>query len=457
MLKIWAILLVGGLLTPSQGLDGAAEVLSRVNPNVLGKIIADLLRRGDILNGVLGPISAGKGGLLNLRNLLDTGLTGLEVKKLTLPKVSLKLLPGVRVQLNVYTQVLIEGKGLVGKVLNLQVDVNITTRARLAQDNKGAPKLIIEDCKTQLVNVRILLNVLRLSPALLNKDLGNLFPGVLCPLIDTVLDDTVNPLLSTVNSVVPLGVVGTLQYTLASLPVVSDAAIKLDLNAVVEDLLGNRVDDPACSAASISLPSMVAGSSQLGLSVCLLGSALKLLLAPENLSTDIAAQMLPSDIPLTASVLRALIPEVSKLLPESQQPLLKIRVLEAPAVLVTNGKVTVRIPASIEVSPSALPQKSLFVLDADIALRVQPTVSDNKLRISVALERVDLRLASSLISNFNVARLEPLISDILNAAYLPLINDALGVEIPLPNLLNLNWENGLVKVINNALLVNALA
>ncbi|KAG6938459.1 BPI fold containing family B, member 3, partial [Chelydra serpentina] len=122
-------------------------------------------------------------------------------------------------------------------------------------------------------NIRIL-NVLR--PTLLKNTLGNLFPGVLCPLIDTVLN-TVNSLLSTVNSVAPLGVVGNLQYTLASLPVVSNAAIKLDLNAVVEDLLGNRVDDPTCSAAAISLPLVVGSSSQLGLSVCLLSPVLKLL------------------------------------------------------------------------------------------------------------------------------------------------------------------------------------
>uniref|UniRef100_A0A8C3PFT5 BPI fold containing family B member 3 n=1 Tax=Chrysemys picta bellii TaxID=8478 RepID=A0A8C3PFT5_CHRPI len=288
MLKVWAILLFGSLLTPSQGLNGATQVLSSVNANGLVKIIDNVLHRGDILNSVLGTVSAGNGGLLNLGNLLGTDLTKLEIKKLTLPKVSLKLLPGVGVQLNVNTQVLIEGKSLLAKVLNLQVDVNIAARARLAQDDMGAPKLIVEDCKTQLVNVR-LLNVFPVRPAVLNKALGNLFPGVLCPLIDTVLN-TVNPLLSTVNSVVPLGVVGDLQYTLASLPVVSAAEIKLDLNAVVEDLLGNRVDDPTCSAATVSLPSVVASPSQLGLSVCLLSSVLKLLLAPGNLSTDIAAQ-----------------------------------------------------------------------------------------------------------------------------------------------------------------------
>ncbi|CAM5095196.1 unnamed protein product [Natator depressus] len=449
MLKVWAILLFSGLLTPSQGLDGTVQVLSSVDVNGLEKVIADVLHRGDILNSVQGTMSAAAGGLLNL----GIGLTGLEIKKLTLPKVSLKLLPGVGVQMNVYTQVLIEGKGLLGKVLSLQVDVNITARARLAQDDMGAPKLIVEDCKTQLVNVRILHNV---HPTVLKDALGNLFPGVLCPLIDTVLN-AVNPLLSTVNSVVPLGVVGNLQYTLASLPVVSDAAIKLDLNAVVKDLLGNKVDDPTCSAATVSLPSEVDSSSQLGLSLCLLSSVLKLLLAPGKLSTDIAGQTLPTDIPLTASALHTLVPEVSELLPESQQPLLKVRVLERPAVSEQNGNVTVRLPASIEVSPSDSPQQPLFVLNADIVLSVQPTISDNKLRFSVTLERVGFRLASSLISDFNVALLEPLISDILSAAYVPLINDALKVGIPLPNLLNLNWENGLVKVMNNVLLVNALA
>ncbi|XP_067410637.1 BPI fold-containing family B member 3-like [Emydura macquarii macquarii] len=435
MLKVWAVLLFCGLLAPSQGLDVGATVINSVTANGLEKTIGDLLSGGDILQSVLGAVSGGNGGLLNLGNLLGPGLLGLEIKNLTLPKVSLKLLPGVGVQLNVNTKVSVDGKGLLGRVLRLQAEENIAARARLLQDNVGVPKLTVEDCKIQLLNIRIPLKWL-------------------CPLIDTVLN-TVNTQLGTVNSVVPLGVLGNLQYTLSSLPVVSDGSIKLDLNAVVKDPLGNIISDPTCSAAPISLP-LVGSSSQLALPACLLTSVLKLLLVPEKLNTDITGQMLPANILQVTSALRSIIPQVSDLLPASQQPLLKIKVLDTPVVSLQNGAVTARLPASIDVSLSDSPQKSLFVLDADTVLNAQPTIADNKLRLSSTLESVNLSLASSQIGPVNVTGLEPLMSNLLGAAYVPPINAALDVGIPLPNPLNLNLENSLVKTIDNTLVINAL-
>uniref|UniRef100_K7FIE5 BPI fold-containing family B member 3 n=1 Tax=Pelodiscus sinensis TaxID=13735 RepID=K7FIE5_PELSI len=291
---------------------------------------------------------------------------------------------------------------------------------------------------------------------MLNNAIKRVLPRLLCPVTDTVLN-AVNSLLRTVNSEAPLGAVGNLQYVLSKVPVVSKAAIGLDLNAVVKDLLGNPVEDPACSAASVSLPPVVGAAGQLGLSVCLLGSVLNLLQVPGKLDAAVDGQLLAADSPLTTSALSALIPEVSGLLSGSQQPLLKVRVLDTPQVSVENGKVMVHLPASVEVFPSNSSQQSLFVLNTDVVLSAQPTVSDNTLHLSLALERVNLTLASSLIGDFNAPLLEPLISDILRAVYVPHINAALEMGIPLPDLLNLKWENGLVGTTQNSLVVKAQA
>ncbi|XP_075756883.1 BPI fold-containing family B member 3 [Pelodiscus sinensis] len=452
MVKVWAVALMCGLLAPSHAQNATVQVSSSVSAAGLGSAVVDLLQDGDVIQRVLETVS---GGLQNLGNV-GAGLAGLDIKNLTLPKVSLQLLPGVGVQLNVYTKVLTEGKGLLGRILSLQVEGNISAKARLVQDDTGAPKFVVEDCKTQLVNVRILLNALQLRPAMLNNAIKRVLPRLLCPVTDTVLN-AVNSLLRTVNSEAPLGAVGNLQYVLSKVPVVSKAAIGLDLNAVVKDLLGNPVEDPACSAASVSLPPVVGAAGQLGLSVCLLGSVLNLLQVPGKLDAAVDGQLLAADSPLTTSALSALIPEVSGLLSGSQQPLLKVRVLDTPQVLVENGKVMVHLPASVEVFPSNSSQQSLFVLNTDVVLSAQPTVSDNTLHLSLALERVNLTLASSLIGDFNAPLLEPLISDILRAVYVPHINAALEMGIPLPDLLNLKWENGLVGTTQNSLVVKAQA
>lgn len=45
---------------------------------------------------------------------------------------------------------------LLGGLLNLLVEVNITANAHLVQDKSGTPILVVENCKTNLGNIQIL-------------------------------------------------------------------------------------------------------------------------------------------------------------------------------------------------------------------------------------------------------------------------------------------------------------
>jgi len=124
--------------------------------------------------------------------------------ELTLPRVSLRLLPGVGVHLNLYTRVALNAKWYVGLVLvaeppmppdpveaasqgvspggdtapprreaaaplkvapfplhsllgllDIAVEVNITSRVRLTTDGTGYPKLVTERCDTLLGGIKV--------------------------------------------------------------------------------------------------------------------------------------------------------------------------------------------------------------------------------------------------------------------------------------------------------------
>uniref|UniRef100_A0A8C5QRW2 Lipid-binding serum glycoprotein N-terminal domain-containing protein n=1 Tax=Leptobrachium leishanense TaxID=445787 RepID=A0A8C5QRW2_9ANUR len=174
-------------------------------------------------------------------------LLALRIVDLTLPQISLHLLPGIGVHLNLYTKVAINGKSLLG-FLDILVEVNITARTRLTQEASGVPRLVIEDFILSQ-NMQIILCVSFLA-------------------------------------LVPLGLLGSIQYTVSSLPIVSGQFIQLDLNVsgLIDYPLGN-------SKTAISMPPMTeATESQLGLSSNFLGCML-LILVPPSLESSVWAPL----------------------------------------------------------------------------------------------------------------------------------------------------------------------
>ncbi|XP_061217260.1 uncharacterized protein LOC133216515 [Neopsephotus bourkii] len=111
-----------------------------------------------ILGGPSGPLGSGE--------LLSTvkGLTGLRTGDLTVPRLSLRLLPGIRIHLSLYTPVALNAAAppkvapfalcsLLG-LLDVVVEVSITPRARLTMNGTGYPRLGIERCGTLLGGIK---------------------------------------------------------------------------------------------------------------------------------------------------------------------------------------------------------------------------------------------------------------------------------------------------------------
>ncbi|OPJ85020.1 hypothetical protein AV530_018060 [Patagioenas fasciata monilis] len=433
------IALLCALLTPALGQHTNAVL--RLSKGVLSDALAGSLQHGDVLQGVAGG-ALGQGSLLGDRGLLGTagilggtggllgngallgnggllggggvlgvlgeggllstvqGLTGLKIVELTLPRVSLQLLPGVGVHVNLYTRVALNAKCLLG-LLDIAVEVNITSRVRLTMDGTGSPRLVTERCNTLLggIKIRLLRGLLPIVDNLLASVLNRLLPNLLCPVVDVALG-LVNDQLGLVNSLVPLGLLGSVQYTVSSLPLVTGQFLEVDLNTVIGRVAGGLVDYPLGKPETVPtlprvpmppLPPMATtSSSQLFLSVSFLSSVLAGLQRHRALDMDISTGMFPELPPLTTSTLGALVPTVFRTYPEPRELLLKIVVPEAPLVSLKKNKGVIQLRATAEVMvihPGDV-QESLCLLNIDTSLLAQFSVMDNKLKISVIPERL---------------------------------------------------------------------
>ncbi|XP_057559549.1 BPI fold-containing family B member 3 [Hippopotamus amphibius kiboko] len=467
MLGVWSLLLFWGLVTPCQGLLDTVGTLARIDKDELGKAIQNSLVGGPILQNVLGTVTSvnqgllGSGGLLGGGGLLSYGgvfsvvkeLSGLKIEEITLPKVSLKLLPGVGVQLSLHTKVGLHGSGPLGGLLQLAAEVNVSSRVALGVSARGTPILILKRCSTLLGHISLLSGLLP-APLLgvVEQTLFKVLPELLCPVVDSVLG-VVNELLGAVLCLVPLGALGSVEFTLATLPLISNQYIELDINPIVKSVAGDIIDFPK-PRNPIKVPPKEDHTSQVTVPLYLFNTVFGLLQTNGALDLDITPELVPSNVPLTTTELAALVPEGLKKLPPGQQLLLSLWVKEAPTVTLQNKKATVSIPASIHVLSYLLKgtHEAFFQLNGVMTLNAQLAPSATKLHVFLSLERLSVKLPSSAHA-FDVSRLEEWLSDVVRVAYVPKLNVNLDVGIPLPKVLNVNFANAALEIIENAVVL----
>ncbi|XP_077043651.1 uncharacterized protein LOC143695428 [Agelaius phoeniceus] len=188
---------VGGLLG-GNGLLGGESLLG----GLLGQdgVVSGLLGQDGILGGILG-----KGGLRIVNN--------------TLPKISLRSLPGFGHQVDFQTQLLVESS-VPGQPLCQLVEVDATI---LVRDTWMAPQNAL-NCKIVDINTRVRPRVPVLEEPL-KRLLSNTLKDLGCNIINAKLK-VLSSLLGSRNQVLPLGALGDLP----SFSILSGDAIQIDLN-----------------------------------------------------------------------------------------------------------------------------------------------------------------------------------------------------------------------------------
>ncbi|XP_068380839.1 LOW QUALITY PROTEIN: BPI fold-containing family B member 3 [Eschrichtius robustus] len=462
MLGVWSLLLLWGLVTPCQGLLETVGMLARIDKDELGRAIQNSLVGGPILQNMLGTVTSvnqgllGSGGLLGGGGLLSYGgalgivkeLSGLKTEEITLPKVSLKLLPGFGVQLSLHTKVGLHGSGPLGGLLQLAAEVKVSSRVALGVSARRTPILILKRCSTHLGHISLLSGLL---PAplfgVVEQTLFKVLPEFPCPVVDSVLG-VVNELLGAVLGPGALGALGSVEFTLATLPLISNQYIELDISPIVKSVAGDIIDFPK-PPNPIKVPPKEDHTSQVTVPLYLFNTVFGLLQTIGALDLDITLELVSSSVPLTTTELAALVPETLRKLPPGQQLLLSLWVKEAPTVTLQDKKAMVSVPANIHVL-SYLPKgtrEAFFQLNRVMTLNAQLAPSATKLHLSLSLERLSVKLASSFAHAFVASRLEERLSDVVRVAYMPKLNVNLDVGIPLPKVLNVNFASAALVII----------
>uniref|UniRef100_A0A8C0I2D0 BPI fold containing family B member 3 n=1 Tax=Balaenoptera musculus TaxID=9771 RepID=A0A8C0I2D0_BALMU len=396
MLGVWSLLLLWGLVTPCQGLLETVGMLARIDKDELGKAIQNSLVGGPILQNMLRTVTSvnqgllGSGGLLGGGGLLSYGGVLGVVKELS--GCSLWVNPGICMALSLLLF------SPLGGLLQLAAEVKVSSRVALGVSARRTPILILKRCSTLLGHITNHSKKMKLFPVpgwgpLLLSCNSCLLRTQPCPVVDSVLG-VVNELLGAVLCKLgpgALGALGSVEFTLATLPLISNQYIELDIYPIVKSVAGDIIDFPK-PPNPIKVPPKEDHTSQVTVPLYLFNTVFGLLQTIGALDLDITLELVSSSVPLTTTELAALVPETLRKLPPGQQLLLSLRVKEAPTVTLQDKKAMVSVPANIHVL-SYLPKgtrEAFFQLNRVMTLNAQLAPSATKLHLSLSLERVRL-------------------------------------------------------------------
>ncbi|XP_019365501.1 PREDICTED: BPI fold-containing family B member 6 [Gavialis gangeticus] len=449
--RICCIFFLCGWLVSSHGADAPGVVL-RIDIETIDQAVNTAMAESNVLQKLAEAASKKQPGVKPIK-----GITGLKVKDLQPPEISLTFIPGMGLFMAVLTKITIAGKSFIGGNMEISLVANMTAKNKLSQDDLGSLKFSVENCQIAIVSVKTNLPSSML-PKVVNKFLDStlqkVMPGMLCPAVGAVLG-LMNAKFDTMMAQISLGALGSIQYTLLSPPIISQDFIELNLKPGLQHQGGDPLDLPADPPALASLPPKTEPGTQIVLSANFLAGELTLLQASFDLNvTDNPALGIP---PLTTATLASLLPEVSESLPPSEPLVIELRVTKPPLVTIKEDKSLLHLFTTMEFL-SGDPSDSrdpLFILDAHINLNTQFSVHEEKLRISVTLDRLyKMSLSSSSVGPFDETLLKGLLADIIQVAYVPAINVVLQEGVPLPYLFGLKYSHTEISMFENALVLN---
>ncbi|XP_056363052.1 BPI fold-containing family B member 3-like [Oenanthe melanoleuca] len=469
--------LLGGLLGPDGavgGLLGGDGLLGGLlgQDSVVGGlldqdgILSGLLGKGGVVDGLLGKdglvdtlldtvleLLIGKNGLLGRNGLVGSllgrngeELMGLRIVNNTLPKISLRSLPGFGHQVDFNTQLLVESS-MPGQPLCKQVEVDATM---LVQDMWTAHQNAL-NCKTVEINTYVRPRVPVLEEPLKHL-LSNVLQDLGCNIVNAKIK-VLSSLLGSRNQVLPLGALGDLP----SFSILSADAIQMDLNLLSENARPGMMTPMQGMPLTASLQLATGRPPRLSLSQDTLSALLEQVQGQGALNLSITSLMgsssplqgqVPQSSSLTMSALFPFIPQLTRVLPGSLPLELRVRVSNEPVVTVRDGRATVTLKATIDAASPALQttQGILFSLGVDIVLSITPSVSDGKLQTSLALDSINLTRFPPSLDASTVSSLAGWLKKVLTAVYVPSVKDAFRVSVPLPNILNINLRNAEVDI-----------
>ncbi|XP_062445408.1 BPI fold-containing family B member 4-like [Rhea pennata] len=455
MFELFGILFFCGLLTPSQEvLPGLSCAVSpRAMRNVLsGAILQNGLLQQHLQSLVL-PNIMNEGGLPNA----PVSITRLHLVKAQFPELSVMLLPGVGVQMIIAAKLDLRGNSLIGllsEIIDIIVDVSITANVKCTNYESGTVQVIIEDCLCIFgaIKVKLLSGLLSLSiNDLVRNQLTGTLPGLLCSVINIVVNLVGIQLLGTLNAVIPVGTAGTIQYQLASLPFTSGSFLGFDLDGEVHQVGGSIIPQDSSSS---TLPPLLDKLLVLGLRQGFLNAVVSLLIQRQPLMFVSTPETFSGAKQLKEAVM-TLFPAGCSSCPRTDPLSIKIVLSGNPLLLLEVNKATLKLSVMIQLFIQNLDGSilNLLLLKADVGLSVRVSVTGRRLLLTVSLSSIALSLESSSVGIGNISSLKPHCKNLLVEKFLPLLNGFLSIGIPLPNVLGIDLANVNVQILSGLLVI----
>ncbi|NXI62586.1 BPIB4 protein, partial [Anseranas semipalmata] len=439
LLKLFGIVFFCGLLSPSQGV--LSGLSCAVSPGAMQKVLSDAIIQNGLLQkhlqGLVVPNIMDEGGLLNS----PTSITGLRLLRVRLPKLAVALLPGIGVQLVINARLDLGGSCLVGllsELIDISVDVTITAKIKCTNFELGVVQVVIDDCFCILgaVKIKLLSGLLSLSiNDLVLNQLTATLPGLLCPVMNIVVNLVNIQLLGTLNAVIPVGTVGTIHYHLASLPFASGMFLGLDLDGAVQRVGGSIIPHDASASA---LPPLLDKLLVVGLRQSFINAILSLLIQVQPQTFTCTPEAFSGAKQLQEAIL-ALFPPGCSSCSVTSTLSIRIELLGKPLILLENNRATITLSVMVQVFIKSADGSilNLLLLKADLSLNVRLSIAGSSLVLAVSLGSASLSLESSDVGISDISSLKPHCSKLLAETLLPLINGCLGIGIPLPNVLGI--------------------
>uniref|UniRef100_A0A8C9NXI4 BPI fold containing family B member 6 n=1 Tax=Spermophilus dauricus TaxID=99837 RepID=A0A8C9NXI4_SPEDA len=409
MLRILCLALCG--LLPGPRADPGA--LLRLGMDILNHEVQSAMEESHILEKMAAEAGKKRPGVKPIK-----GITNMKVKDVQLPVITLNFVPEVGIFQCVSTGMTITGKSFMGGNMEIIIVLNITATDRLLQEEEtGLPVFKSEGCEITLVSVKTNLPSPLQGPAHPGPSLFQL-----CPAIDAVL------------VYVNQKWMGSVKYALMSTPATMASHIQVDFSVSAGPGGGLGSLDPGGGI----LGGYAKGSSQLLLSAALLTAELALL--QKSFNMDIQDQTVRTLLAPEATCLRpGRVLQVAEAYPKPKPVVTQIRINKPPKVTMKTGKSLLHFHGSLEIFTArrrGKPPVSLFLLET-VSGR-SPTGPQMMAVCSLPQEE----------------ELTAYITDYLQEAFVPVVNDVLRVGFPLPDLLAINYNLAELHMAENALVLD---
>uniref|UniRef100_A0A7M4EKE2 BPI fold containing family B member 6 n=1 Tax=Crocodylus porosus TaxID=8502 RepID=A0A7M4EKE2_CROPO len=319
--RICCVFFLCGWLVSSHGADAPGAVL-RIDIETIDQAVNTAMAESNVLQKLAEAASKKQPGVKPIK-----GITGLKVKDLQPPEISLMFVPGMGLFMAVLTKITIAGKSFIGGNMEISLVANMTAKNKLSQDDSGSLKFSVENCQIAIVSVKTNLPSSML-PKVVNKFLDSTLQKVMPGLVSLSTCVPRWPLPLVLPFVTPRPLL---------LSLTRDTGLCLSFQPVLQHQGGDPVDIPADPPALASLPPKTEPGTQIILSANFLAGELTLLQASFDLNI--------TDNPVSNLLLTS---AVSELLPPSKPLVIELRVTKPPLVTIKEDKSLLHLFTTME-------------------------------------------------------------------------------------------------------------